>query len=75
MKFQLDSTENTWKQVSRKDIALLLEFQKQSTAGLEGINCKFEYVNAPPLKIILITVVQLYADVQLDEEKKFRCKT
>ena len=43
-----DSTENTWKQVPRKDIALLLEFQQQSTAGLEGLNCKFKYVNAPP---------------------------
>ena len=52
MKFQLDSTENTWKQVPRKDIALLLEFQQRSTAGLEGLNCKFKYVNAPPLKII-----------------------
>ena len=24
----------------------------KSTAGLEGLNCKFKYVNAPPLRLL-----------------------
>ena len=46
------TTLKKWSFTSSEGYYPAARVSTKSTAGLEGLNCKFKYVNAPPLRLL-----------------------